>query len=108
PLLCVVLGGLAMMLVDAFVEEESELATTTAVVLASAVAFAIALWWRDLVGTPDESLLSAWLATDRLALFSDVVIGLGAGFAALIAGGYLREHRLERGEFYPLLLFTAF
>jgi NADH-quinone oxidoreductase subunit N len=108
PLLCVVLGGLAMMLVDAFVEEESELATTTAVVLGSAVAFAIALWWRDLVGTPAESLLSAWLATDRLALFSDVVIGMGAGFAALIAGGYLREHRLERGEFYPLLLFTAF
>ena len=31
PLLCVVLGGLAMMLVDAFVEEKSELATTTAV-----------------------------------------------------------------------------
>jgi NADH-quinone oxidoreductase subunit N len=36
------------------------------------------------------------------------VIGVGACFAALIAGGYLREHRLERGEFYPLLLFTAF
>jgi NADH-quinone oxidoreductase subunit N len=108
PLLCVVLGGLAMMLVDAFVEEESELATTTAVVLGSAVAFAAALWWRGQVGAPEGSLLTAWLATDRLALFSDIVIGLGAGFAALIAGGYLREHRLERGEFYPLLLFTAF
>ena len=34
PLLCVVVGGLAMMLVDAFVEEKSELAIMTAVILA--------------------------------------------------------------------------
>jgi NADH-quinone oxidoreductase subunit N len=107
PLLCVVIGGLAMMLVDAFFDEQSELATTTALVLGSAVAMALALW-RGGYTAPEESLLSAWLATDKLALFSDVVIGLGAALAALLAGGYLREHRLERGEFYPLLLFTAF
>jgi NADH-quinone oxidoreductase subunit N len=107
PLLCVVIGGLAMMLVDAFFDEQSELATTTAVVLGAAVAMALALWRGD-YPTPPDSLLTAWLATDKLALFSDVVIALGAGLAALIAGGYLREHRLERGEFYPLLLFTAF
>ena len=107
PLLCVVIGGLALMLVDAFVDEQSELATTTAVVFASAVAMAAALWSQEGTVGPD-SLLTAWLATDKLALFSDIVIAVGAGFAALLAGGYLREYRLERGEFYPLLLFTAF
>jgi NADH-quinone oxidoreductase subunit N len=107
PLLCVVLGGLALMLVDAFVDDQSELATTTAVVFASAVAVAAALWTQG-GQVASDSLISPWLATDKMALFSDIVIAVGAGFAALLAGGYLREYRLERGEFYPLLLFTAF
>lgn len=108
PLLCVVLGGLAMMMVDAFVEEKSELATTTAVILVGAAAIAGALW-RGGHGAPtDGSLLTAWLATDKLALCSDVIIAFGAALSALLAGGYLREHDLERGEFYPLLLFSAF
>ena len=33
---------------------------------------------------------------------------LVAGLSALLAGGYLREHGLERGEFYVLIIFTAF
>jgi NADH-quinone oxidoreductase subunit N len=107
PLLCVVFGGLALMLVDAFVDEQSELAMTTAVVFAAAIAVALALWTRG--GAPsDDSLLVRWLAVDKLALFSDIIISLGAGLAVLLAGGYLSEHRLERGEVYPLLLFTAF
>ncbi len=108
PLLCVVLGGLAMMLVDAFVEEKSELSMMTAVILGGAAAVAVGIWAgeRDLVeATP---LITSYLAVDKLALFSDVVICVGAALAALLAGGYLREHRLERGEFYPLLLFAAF
>jgi NADH-quinone oxidoreductase subunit N len=109
PLLCVVLGGLAMMLVDAFVEEQSELATTTAVILVGAAGIAAALWSGNYgSGAPADSLLTAWLATDKLALVSDVIIAVGAALAALIAGGYLPEHDLERGEFYPLLLFSAF
>jgi NADH-quinone oxidoreductase subunit N len=108
PLLCVVLGGLAMMMVDAFVEEKSELATTTAVILIGASGIAAALWWGGYTNAGEDSLLSAWLATDKLALVSDVIIGVGAALSALIAGGYLREHDLERGEFYPLILFSAF
>ncbi|MET0339822.1 MAG: NADH-quinone oxidoreductase subunit N, partial [Polyangiales bacterium] len=107
PLLCVVLGGLAMMLVDAFVDEKSELATTTAVILVGASAISAALWsagYADVSGP----FVSKWLAADRLALWSDVIIAIGAALAALLAGGYLREHKLERGEFYPLLLFSAF
>ncbi len=108
PLLCVVLGGLAMMLVDAFVEEKSELATTTAVILVGAAGIAGALYYGGYGDTPTGALVASWLATDKLALCSDVIIAMGAALAALIAGGYLREHALERGEFYPLLLFSAF
>jgi NADH-quinone oxidoreductase subunit N len=108
PLLCVVLGGLAMMLVDAFVEEKSELATTTAVILLGAAGIAAALWQGGYGPEQTGTLVSAWLATDKLALCSDVIIAVGAALSALLAGGYLREHDLERGEFYPLILFSAF
>jgi NADH-quinone oxidoreductase subunit N len=108
PLLCVVLGGLAMLLVDAFVEDKSELATMTAVVLAGAAVIAGAMWHGEWDATEANPLLTNWLATDKLALFSDVLIAGGAAFTAMLAGGYLQEHKIERGEFYPLLLFTAF
>ena len=108
PLLVVVLGGLAMLLVDAFVEDKSELAMMTAVILAGAAVVAGAMWHGEQDATTASPLISAWLATDKMALFSDVVIAGGSAFAAMLAGGYLQEHKLERGEFYPLLLFTAF
>jgi NADH-quinone oxidoreductase subunit N len=108
PLLVVVVGGLAMLLIDAFAEEGFDLAAVAALVLASAAGVAAAMWYGNWDATPADPLLSAWIATDKLALFSDVVIAGGAAFAALLAGGYLQEHKLERGEFYPLLVFTAF
>ncbi len=108
PLLCVVLGGLAMMLVDAFVDEKSELATTTAVILLGAAGISGALFAGDYGQAPADGFLGPWLATDKLALVSDVIICVGSALAALIAGGYMREHDLERGEFYPLMLFSAF
>ncbi len=106
PLLCVILGGLAMLLVDAFVEEKGELAMMTAVILAGAAGVACAVWDGGTVTA--SPLLTSYLAVDKLALFSDVVICVGAALAVLLAGGYLHEHRLERGEFYPLILFSAF
>src|SRR3954464_11704891 len=95
PLLCVALGGLAMMLVDAFVDEKSELATTTAVILVGAAAISGALWSAGYAGISGP-FVSHWLAADKLALWSDVIIAAGAALAALLAGGYLREHGLER------------
>lgn len=108
PLLCVVVGGLAMMLVDAFVEEKSELAIITTVILAGSAAIAAGVWTSGIGAAESSELITKWLATDKLALFSDVVIAGGAALAVLLAGGYLREHKLERGEFYPLILFSAF
>ena len=32
---------------------------------------------------------------------------LGGGLASLLAGGYLPEHNLDRGEFFPLLVFST-
>ena len=43
-----------------------------------------------------------------MAQFFNITICVGAAFSALLAGGYLREHNLERGEFYAILLLSAF
>jgi NADH-quinone oxidoreductase subunit N len=56
----------------------------------------------------DVSAVAPWLILDSFTLFFDMLLCLGAGIAALLAGGYLVEHHLERGEFYALLLFATF
>jgi NADH-quinone oxidoreductase subunit N len=107
PLLLLVAAGLAIMLVDAFTSERSELALVTASSLFVGAALAGAM----LVGgdvAPAPEVVTRYLAVDELGLFFDVVICVGAGLSALLAGGYLREHGLERGEFYVLIIFTAF
>ncbi len=111
PLLCLVAGGLAIMLVDAFAPkgpnaQRAELATLTTVVLVAAAGLSVALWMKGSTRGPEW--ITSYLATDRVALFFDVVICGGTAFAVLLAGGYLREHEMERGEFYPLVLFSAF
>src|SRR5258708_33410090 len=40
-------------------------------------------------------------------MFMDCVICLGGAMAALLAGGYMPEHGLDRGEFYPLMMFST-
>ena len=37
-----------------------------------------------------------------------MLLCLGGALAALLAGGYLPEHKLDRGEFYSLILFATF
>lgn len=106
PLLLVAVGGLGMMLADAFVKSKPELSLVTAVILFAACAASLGLWFDGSVAEP-SGVIGAYLATDRLSHFLDLVLCGGAGVAALLAGGYLREHRIERGEFYVVLLFST-
>ncbi|UCH30051.1 MAG: NADH-quinone oxidoreductase subunit N [Myxococcales bacterium] len=107
PLLLLVAAGLSIMVIDAFTTDRSELALVTTASLFVAAAVAGALLVGSDVATPPE-VVSRYLAVDRLGLFFDVVICVGAGLSTLLAGGYLREHGFERGEFYVLVIFTAF
>jgi NADH-quinone oxidoreductase subunit N len=107
PLLLVGVGGFALMLVDAFGRGNDELATLSAVILFAACAIAAVIAGGQAPSVV-PTLLSPYLAEGPLTQCFNVIICGGAGLSALLAGGYLHEHALERGEFYVLLVLSAF
>ncbi len=109
PILVIAFGGLLLMLAEAFAPpgRRGGLALGATMVFATGFAFSIALWLYGVEDIPDRELLAPWLVIDRFAIFFDALFCLGGVIAALLAGGYLAEHRLERGEFYLLLLFAT-
>src|SRR5271168_4538105 len=107
PLLVVALGALLLMLAEAFSSRQGGLALGAAIVLFTGAAFAAGVWMFGVEHLPESASLAPWLLLDRFTLFFDMILCLGGGLAALLAGGYLAEHRIERGEFYALLLFAT-
>lgn len=122
PLLIVALGAVLLMLSEAFGRPKvegagiavdvgagrtDELGLGAAVALFGGAVMSIAVW---LVG-PDKieglDRVAPYLIVDRFTLFFTFVLSLGGALAALLAGGYLTEHRIDRGEFFPLLLLST-
>jgi len=108
PLLVVGIGALMLMMVEAFSKRREGLALGAALVLFASAACASGVWLNGVDHLDGIAVLAPWVIVDRFTLFFDVVLCLGAGIAALLAGGYLPEHHLDRGEFYALLLFATF
>jgi NADH-quinone oxidoreductase subunit N len=118
PLLVVGIGALLLMLVEAFSTNPAReaspyggtggLALGTTIVLLTSAAFAGTLWMVGVDRVADVGAVAPWLILDRFTLFFDMTLCLGGALAALLAGGYLPEHRLDRGEFYSLILLSTF
>jgi NADH-quinone oxidoreductase subunit N len=123
PLLIVAVGAMLLMLIEAFatkrvrvggrggsvhvVERARGLALGTTVVLAAAGAFSASVWFYGVDNLQGAEIVAPWLVVDRFSLFFDALLCLGGALAALLAGGYLPEHDLDRGEFYALILFST-
>ncbi len=107
PFLIVGIGALLLMLVEVTSKTRSGLALGATLILAMGGVSSIALWWYGTQNL-EGAALAPWLITDKFALFFDGLLCLGGALAALLAGGYLPEHNLDRGEFYSLLLFATF
>ncbi len=110
PLLVLGAGALLLMLAEAFGPKHHRaagLALGSTIVFGAGLAFSIGAWLYGVEDVADRDALAPWLVIDRFSLFFDGLLCLGGVLASLLAGGYLREHEMERGEFYSLLLFST-
>jgi NADH-quinone oxidoreductase subunit N len=107
PLTVVGVGALLLMLAESLSKRRGGLALGAAIVLLTGAVFAAGVWLVGIEHIPESASLAPWLIIDRFTLFFDVLLCLGGALAALLAGGYLQEHHLERGEFYALILFST-
>jgi NADH-quinone oxidoreductase subunit N len=117
PLLATVATAVAVMLADALGGKPGtpgnepgrtggDLGVLTAVGLFATAGLAVGLWSSAGTITLPETLRGV-VAVDRYTLFLCMVIGVAGGLSSLVAGGYLAEHRLERGEYYALLAMSS-
>lgn len=106
PFLMIGVGALLLMLVEVMSRPRGMALGATLIFVAGGMS-AIALWFYGPENL-DTTSLAPWLSVDRFSLFFDGLLCLGGGLAALLAGGYMPEHNLDRGEFYSLLLFATF
>ncbi len=107
PMLVIGFGALALMMTEVVTDAKTGLSIGTAVVLLAAGAFAGAGWIAGPENLGDASVFAPWLVFDKFTLFFEMLLALGGALAALLAGGYLREHGIERGEFYALISFST-
>ncbi len=123
PFLAVGLGTLLLMLAEAFgkpaVEaapgevvdagagRSAELALGAAVVLFVGAILSVSVWMVGPEKLAGLDVTKPYLIIDRFTLFFCFVLCVGGALAALLAGGYLPEHQIDRGEFFPLLLLST-
>lgn len=80
------------------------LATVSLMVLALAAFLEVSAWGTL---TSPQVIYRGMLVVDRWSVFLGMVFIIGAALSVLVAGGFMREHRFEFGEYYALILFAT-
>jgi len=124
PILTVVLGALLLMVaegagraagtsgsksLDAGSGRASEMGLLAAVVLLSgaAVSAGASMALHNGGASTAAGPLAPYLLTDAYALLFSFIICVVGALCAFQAGAYLPEHRIDRSEFFPLLLWAS-
>ena len=111
PLVILVVGALALMLISAFVRSRRSTVPYTALtcLIALGAIGSVVPLWRE-VQDPDRgpfSTLAGAVGVDGFSLFVTVVLAVAVILSALLIDDYLRRESLEGVEPYVLLLLSA-
>ncbi len=108
-LLTVVLGGIALLVIEAFASEGNRsrafMMPLTLVILAVAFGIELLAWQNAGETGAVRTLFDGMLSADRFSIFCGQIFLLGAALSVLLAPGFMREHRFEFGEYYSLVCF---
>ncbi len=108
PILVVVIGGMVLLLLEAFASAGSRrwLMHLGVAICAAALA-ATWLVWRRVTDVGAVSTFDGMIVADKLGLFMCLVFLTATALAMLISADFFREHALLYGELYPLFLFST-
>jgi NADH-quinone oxidoreductase subunit N len=107
PLLALSFGAFGLMMADAFSDERDDLAMGSFLTFVAGGVMAFALWNTGGVPSALGAQVAPYFLLDRFTLFFEMTICMGGAIASLLAGGYLPEHQLNRGEFYALMILSS-
>jgi NADH-quinone oxidoreductase subunit N len=103
PAIALALGATVLLLIDLFIPREQKTRTAWLAVAVLGIAFVLNLATYN---THEEAFLGAFVA-DPFSAFLNIVAFLAAFISILLSIDYLKRTGIERGEFYPLILFTT-
>lgn len=126
PLLVLGVGGMLLMLAEAFgspapgqgrgangevvdagAGRGTELGLIAAVILFAGAVFSASLWMVGPEALPELGKVAPYLIIDRFSVFFAFTLCLGGGLVSLLAAAYLPEYKIDRGEFFPLVIFST-
>jgi NADH-quinone oxidoreductase subunit N len=107
PMLILVVSGLLVVLLDAFSKEGSSrrwLMGVSGFAVGLALVLAVVVW-RELAAP--HVLYDGMLVADRFSMLVTVGILSVALLTILLSGDWMREHAVEYGEYYALVIFAV-
>ncbi|MBX5483513.1 MAG: NADH-quinone oxidoreductase subunit N [Myxococcaceae bacterium] len=112
PALILMLGGAVLLFAEVFLTPSAHhgpahvsRAHQPIIALVFTAAAALVSGW--LMFQPARAVFLGFAVLDPFSAFLSLTVCVGLGLSVLIAAGFLRHRKAERGEFYALMLFGA-
>src|SRR5258706_7160666 len=103
PALSLALGACVLFLLDAFIPKERKVITAVLASLGVIVSFILSLGGFS----ARSSAFNGMFIADPFTALINVITLVATFISILVAYDYLKRAKIERGEYYPLLLITA-
>ena len=107
PLASLILGGVLLVLAEAFTSGTSRAFLMKLTVALSAITALIAIYLIGKLNGAQVMLFSGMLVADPTAMLFIVLFAGATAFTAMITAPHQEEHGWENGEFYGLLMLSA-